>query len=112
MEATITALGSLGPIGIALIVLLVMSVIMGRERKAHQEQIAKIRADRDADIAAKNLEIERSNTAHDEEIGELKKDIVGLRNDIRELRAEMATERAARMVAEEEAHRLRMGIRP
>lgn len=105
MEATITALGSLGPIGIALIVLLVMSVIMGRERKAHLEQMTQLRTSRDA-------ELERVNKAHDEELGELRKDISGLRNDIRELRAEMESERVARRVAEEEAHRLRMGIIP
>jgi hypothetical protein len=85
-----------------------MSVIMGRERKAHLEQMTQLRSARDADILAKNQELERNNKAHDEEIAELRNDILGLRGDIRELRAEMEIERVARRVAEEEAHRLRM----
>jgi TolA-binding protein len=61
---------------------------------------------------SRDAELERVNKAHDEELGELRKDISDLRSDIRELRAEMERERVARRVAEEEAHRLRMGIIP
>jgi TolA-binding protein len=105
VEATINSLKDLGPIGIALIVLLIMSALMGRERKASQAQMTVMTTRHDA-------ELKRINDAHDEELGELKTDIIALRNDIRELRAEMEQERAARRTAEEESHRLRMGLNP
>lgn len=98
MENLIGALGQLGPIGIALIVLVVMW-FLNRQTAAQYKDRLQSYAD----------EINRLNAAHDEELGELKTEIKALREDIRIVRSEMETERTARRDAEEEAHRLKMG---
>lgn len=98
MESTIGALAQLGPIGIALIILVVMWFLNRQTRASHEQQISYYRT-----------EITRLNNDHDEELSELRTEIKGLRDEIRELRAEMESERQARRVAEERLHRFKMG---
>ena len=98
MENLIGALGQLGPIGIALIVLVVMWFLNRQTSTLYKKQL-KSYAD----------EIDRLNASHDEELTELKTEIKALREDIRAVRAEMEIERTARRRAEEEAHQLKMG---
>lgn len=97
----IEALGQLGPIGIALIVLLIMWALNRQSSKEYRLQIKSYReqlAEKDED--------------QDEVVAELKKELRELKNEIQELRAEMAIERAKRHEAEEAAHQLRLGGTP
>lgn len=98
MEGLIGALGQLGPIGLALIILVIMWALNRQSSKTYREQ-----------LDAYKLEIKRLNDAHDEELAELRTEMRSLRDDIKVLRAELEAERLARRAAEELAHALRMG---
>lgn len=98
MEGLIGALGQLGPIGLALIILVIMWALNRQSSKTYREQLDAYKA-----------EITRLNEDHDEELAELKTEIRSLREEIKGLRGEMEVERNARRAAEELAHNLRMG---
>jgi hypothetical protein len=98
VEGLIGALGQLGPIGLALIILVIMWALNRQSSKTYREQ-----------LDAYKLEIARLNAAHDEELAELRTEMRSLRDDIKVLRAELEAERFARRAAEELAHTLRMG---
>lgn len=98
MEGLIGALGQLGPIGLALIILVIMWALNRQSSKTYREQ-----------LDAYKLEIKRLNDAHDEELTELRTEMRSLRNDIKELREELKVSDEKRRAAEELAHNLRMG---
>jgi uncharacterized protein YlxW (UPF0749 family) len=96
----IEQLGQLGPIGIALVVLVIM---WGLNRQSSKEYRLQIRSLREL--------VDTRDSDGDETLAELRAEIRALKEEIRELRADMATERELRRKAEETAHRLRMGGR-
>lgn len=100
----VTVLGvipELGPIGLVLLIL----VYVGKQWLSSD---SRYKAEIDRLIDAHNTELTRINGSHDEEIAELRQDIIALRREISELRQELSTERAARMEAQEETHRIRL----
>lgn len=99
MEGLIGALGQLGPIGLALIILVIMWFLNRQSTATYREQLEAYKA-----------EIARINGAHDEELAELKTEISSLRKELREHREEMEMERLARREAEEIAHKLKLQI--
>lgn len=99
MPEWISALGQLGPIGIALIILLIMWVLNRQTTRGYREEIARINKDHDAEL--EELRVNRAR-----ELKELREEIAGLKEEIRNLRVEMDAERTARRQAEERAHRL------
>lgn len=99
MPEWINALGQLGPIGIALIILLIMWVLNRQTTRGYREEIARINKDHDAEL--EELRVNRAR-----ELKELREEIAGLKEEIRNLRVEMEAERTARRLAEERAHRL------
>lgn len=109
MDTIIGALSQLGPVGLALIILVVMWFL-------NRQTVAQFRAQ----VLYYQGEIKRLNDDHDEEMSDLRKrraeDIDELRRkveeltaEIRNLRAEMETERRLRREAEERAHQANMG---
>lgn len=98
----IGALREIGPIGIALIILLIMWILNRQTTKGYRDEIARINADHDA-------ELEELRKTRGEDIQKLREEITGLKEEIRSLRLEMEQERQARRQAEELAHRLRLG---
>lgn len=105
MGDLLSALGQIGPIGIALIVLIVMWVL-NRQTSARYKELIKAYDER---LKSLTQELDRQDLVHAKETIELNTEIKGLREDIRVMRAEMEVERAARRLAEEKAHELRMG---
>lgn len=105
MENVIGALGQLGPIGIALVILLIMWVLNRQTTRGYREEIARINKDHDAEL--EELRINRAR-----ELKELRNEIAGLRQEVKDLREDVARESAARRQAEEVAHQLRMGRDP
>lgn len=105
MENVIGALGQLGPIGIALVILLIMWVLNRQTTRGYREEIARINKDHDAEL--EELRINRAR-----ELKELRDEIAGLRQEVKDLREDVARESAARRQAEEVAHQLRMGRDP
>lgn len=101
MPDWINALGQLGPIGIALIILLIMWVLNRQTTRGYREEIARINKDHDAEL--EELRVNRAR-----ELKELRDQIAELKAEIQGLRSEMEDERKARRVAEETAHRLAM----
>lgn len=101
MPEWISALGQLGPIGIALIILLIMWVLNRQTTRGYREEIARINRDHDAELD--ELRVNRAR-----ELKDLRDEIAGLKDEIRNLRVEMDAERLARRTAEETAHRLAM----
>lgn len=99
MPAWINALGQLGPIGIALIILLIMWMLNRQTTRGYREEIARINKDHDAEL--EELRVTRAR-----ELKELRDEINELKNEIRSMRVEMEAERTARRSAEERAHRL------
>lgn len=110
MEGLIGALKEIGPIGIALVILLIMWVLNRQTFARHEAFVKELRAGHAQDIERRDNEIERLNKNHDAELAELKVDLAALRVEIRDLRAEMETERQARRTAEETAHQLTMRL--
>jgi flagellar biosynthesis/type III secretory pathway M-ring protein FliF/YscJ len=102
MPDLIGALGQIGPIGIALIILLIMWILNRQTTKLYREEIARINSDHDKELD--ELRAQRSR-----ELTSLREDIASLKEEIKGLRLELNEERLARMRAEETAHRLRMG---
>jgi hypothetical protein len=101
MEGLIGALGQMGPIGLALIILIVMWGLSRQTTRGYREEIARINKDHDAEL--EELRVNRAR-----ELTELREEIAGLKEEIRSLRSEMDAERTARRTAEETAHRLAM----
>lgn len=104
MESIIGALGQLGPIGLALIILVVMWFLNRQTASQYRAQIIAYRE-----------EITRLNRDHDEEIADLRRrqaedladlreQIAQLKDEVRGLRADMQTETKLRREAEEKAH--------
>lgn len=102
MENVIGALGQLGPIGIALVILLIMWLLNRQTTRGYREEIARINKDHDAEL--EELRVNRAR-----ELKELRDEIAELKDEIRDMRVELAQERTARMLAEELAHRNRLG---
>lgn len=105
MENVIGALGQLGPIGIALVILLIMWVLNRQTTRGYREEIARINKDHDAEL--EELRVNRAR-----EMKALRDEIAGLRQEVKDLREDYARESAARRQAEELAHQLRMGRDP
>lgn len=99
--AILGALPTLGPIGLVLLIL----AYVGRQWISSDSRYKK---EIDRLNAAHEAELKRINNNHDEEIKELRDDIKELRREMDELRAALSNERTARMVAQEEAHRIRL----
>lgn len=99
MEGLIGALGNLGPIGLALIILIVMWFLNRQTTRGYRDEITRINKDHDVEL--EELRVNRAR-----EFKELREQIAELKEEIRNLRIEMETERAARRQAEERAHRL------
>lgn len=99
MPDWIGALGQLGPIGIALIILIIIWWLNRQTTRGYREEIARINKDHDAEL--EELRVNRAR-----ELKELREEISGLKEEIRNLRDEMDAERRARRTAEETAHRL------
>lgn len=102
MPDLIGALGQLGPIGIALVILLIMWILNRQTTKAYREEISRLNKDHDDEIA--DMRAQRI-----QELGELRDRITALTEEVKTLRVEVGEERLARMRAEETAHRVRMG---
>lgn len=102
MESLIGALGQLGPVGIALVILLIMWILNRQTTKAYREEIARINRDHDQ-------ELEEVRAQRSKDMQELRDRVAELTVEVQGLRKEIAEERLARMRAEETAHRLRMG---
>lgn len=105
MENVIGALGQLGPIGIALVILLVMWVLNRQTTRGYREEIARINKDHDAEL--EELRVNRAR-----EMKDLREEIAGLRAEVKSLREDVAMESLARRKAEELAHQLKMGRDP
>lgn len=99
--AILGALPTLGPIGLVLL-------ILGYVGKQWISSDARYKAEIDRLTLAHDAELKRINQNHDDEIKELRDDIKDLRREMDELRRQLSEERAARMVAQEEAHRIRL----
>ncbi len=102
MPDLIGALGQIGPIGIALIILLIMWILNRQTTKLYREEIARINKDHDQ-------ELEEVRATRSKDMQELRDRVLELTSEVQNLRKEIAEERLARMRAEETAHRLRMG---
>lgn len=105
MENVIGALGQLGPIGIALVILLVMWVLNRQTTRGYRDEIARINKDHDAEL--EELRVNRAR-----EMKDLREEIAGLRAEVKSLREDVAMESLARRKAEELAHQLKMGRDP
>ena len=99
MPDWINALGQLGPIGIALIILMIMWGLNRQTTRGYREEIARINKDHDVEL--EELRVNRAR-----EMKELRDEIADLKEEIRSMRVEMEAERTARRQAEERAHRL------
>lgn len=99
--AILGALPTLGPIGLVLLILTYVGKQWLSSDKRYQAEIDRLNR-------AHEAELTRINAAHDAEIKELRDDIRELRREIDQLRLELAAERAERMRAQEDAHRIRM----
>lgn len=99
--AILGAIPTLGPIGLVLLILAYVGkqwISSDTRYKAELERLDK----------AHEAELKRINESHDEEIKELRADIKALRREMDELRTALGAERSARMLAQEEAHRIRL----
>lgn len=105
MENVIGALGQLGPIGIALVILLVMWVLNRQTTRGYRDEIARINKDHDAEL--EELRVNRAR-----EMKDLREEIAGLRAEVKSLREDVVMESLARRKAEELAHQLKMGRDP
>jgi TolA-binding protein len=99
--AILGSLPTLGPIGLVLLIL----AYVGRQWISSD---SRYKAEIDRLNAAHAAELKRVNQNHDEEIKELRQDIKDLRREMDELRAALSAERTARMLAQEEAHRIKL----
>lgn len=95
------ALPTLGPIGLVLLIL----AYVGRQWLSSD---SRYKAELERLDTAHQAELERINASHEDELRGLRFDISELRREIGELRAELNTERRARMDAQEEAHRIKL----
>jgi hypothetical protein len=100
MTDVIGALAQLGPVGIVLIILIVVGYQWRQSSKGYSTELARI-------TAWYKGELDRLDDDRDSGFASLKEEIAGLKLEIRALRQDLDIERAARRVAEEEAHQLR-----
>jgi uncharacterized membrane protein len=98
------ALPTLGPIGLVLLIL----AYVGRQWLSSD---SRYKAELERLDAAHQAELGRINTSREEEIKGLHFDISELRREIGELRSELNAERQARMLAQEEAHQIKLQSR-
>lgn len=105
MEGLIGALGQMGPIGLALIILIVMWGLNRQTTRGYRDEIARINKDHDAEL--EELRVNRAR-----EMKDLREEIAGLRAEVKSLREDVAMESQARRQAEELAHQLRLGRDP
>lgn len=96
----IGALQQLGPVGIVIIVLIVVGFQWRSSIKAYSKRLVEV-------TDWYKEELKRIDSDRDDGFASLKVEIAGLKDEIRLLRIDLDVERAARRVAEEEAHRLR-----
>jgi len=99
--AILGALPTLGPIGLVLLIL----TYVGRQWISSDKRYS---AELERQRLAHEAELKRINETHDEEIKELRADISELRREISELRKQLSDEMRSRMLAQEEAHRIRL----
>lgn len=99
--AILGAIPTLGPVGLVLAILAYVGKQWLSSDKRYTAELERQRVSHEA-------ELKRINTSHDEEIKELRADISALRQEISELRHALADETKARMLAQEEAHRIRL----
>jgi TolA-binding protein len=99
--AILGALPTLGPIGLVLL-------ILGYVGKQWISSDSRYKSEIERLTTAHDLELTRIQTAHSKEITDLRADIDVLRREMNELRMELGAERSARMLAQEEAHRIRL----
>lgn len=100
MEDVIGALAQLGPVGLVLIVLIVFGFLIRQANKSYKDRLVEI-------TNWYKGELDRIDQDRDDGFASLRVEIAGLKDEIRLLRIDLDVERAARRVAEEEAHRLR-----
>jgi uncharacterized membrane protein YgaE (UPF0421/DUF939 family) len=110
MDQLIGALSEIGPIGIALIVLLIMWLLNRQTTTRYENEITRINEDRDEELKRRDQEIELLKTNRRLEIENLKSELAALKEEIKGLRVEMELERQARRQAEETAHRLSLRL--
>jgi len=110
--AILGALPTLGPIGLVLLILAYVGRQWMSSDKRYQAELERLRDAHKSELERINLahevELNRINKTHDDEIKELRADISELRREMSELRVQLNEERNARMVAQEEAHRIRI----
>lgn len=106
------ALPTLGPIGLVLTILAYVGWQWIKSDKRNEAELKRISAAHEVELTrintAHDVELKRINQSHDDELKELRADISELRREIGELRAELNAERTARMLAQDEAHRIRL----
>lgn len=90
MGDIIAALPSLGPYAIFIVLLVYMGRLLLTADNRHAKELARINED------------------HDEELRELRSDIVQLREDVRDLQYRLELETELRREAEESLHRFRL----
>lgn len=105
MEGLIGALGQLGPIGLALIILIVMWFLNRQTTRGYRDEISRINKDHDAEL--EELRVNRAR-----EMKDLREQIAELRTEVKNLREDVTRESQARRQAEELAHQLKMGRDP
>lgn len=101
LTTILAALPTVGPIGVLLIIL----TYVGRQWLTSD---TRYKLEIEGLTERHKAELERINAARDEEMKDLREDMLALKTEIAELRKELAVERQARMVAEENAHRYRI----
>lgn len=101
LTTILAALPTVGPIGVLLIIL----TYVGRQWLTSD---TRYKLEIEGLTTRHEAELERLNKARDEDMKDLRNDINALRAEVIELRKELAVERTARMVAEEQAHRYRI----
>lgn len=99
--AILGALPTLGPVGLIMVILAYVGRQWLSSDKRYTAELERLNK-------AHEAELKRINDAHDQEIKELRADISDLRREISELRKALADETKARMLAQEEAHRIRL----
>jgi hypothetical protein len=100
VDAIITPLIAAAPqLGVAGVLLVFIGLLIRRETQLHLEYRTRV-----SDLTTHYAdEIRRVNTAHDEELAELRSAIAGLRAQLHELHVKLDAERDRRRAAEDSA---------